>query len=189
MKRKPFNQKHLITVLMFGTILFVVVSLAYVWKINAVETVQPVSADEPFVKLYDTRGKEVGTAILTQEPEGVRLQLKVSGLAPGKHGFHIHEKAFVRFDFKTTGGHFNPDGKKHGHSNPDGHHLGDMPNLEVKSDGTAEADFLLKAATLEKSGAYSLRGKSIIIHADEDDYKTDPAGNAGDRVVGGNIPE
>ncbi|GIP32495.1 superoxide dismutase family protein [Paenibacillus sp. J2TS4] len=185
MKQGALGRK--LAALICGIILIGGLTLAAVQQIDWRGKAQPVSIGKPYVKLYDTSGKEVGSATLTREAGGVRLQLQVSGLTPGKHGFHIHEKAFVPFDFKTAGGHFNPEGKKHGRSNPEGQHLGDMPNLEVKQDGTAEADLLLERATLEKGSPNSLLGKSIIIHAQEDDYLTDPAGNAGDRIVGGNI--
>ncbi len=148
------------------------------------------SADEPpfaaaNVAIHDTTGKTIGSAVLTEQHNGVRIQLQVSGLTPGKHGFHVHEKAFTGLDFKTAGGHFNPVGKQHGHDNPTGHHLGDMPNLVAGADGKASVDMVLADATLSASAKNSLIGKSIIIHAAEDDYKSDPAGNAGDRIAGG----
>jgi Cu-Zn family superoxide dismutase len=109
-------------------------------------------------------------------------------LTPGKHGIHIHENAFAGSDFKTAQGHFNPEGKKHGLLNPEGHHLGDLPNLVVSEDGSAEATILVEHATLEPGDPDSLLGRSIIIHAGEDDEMTDPSGNSGDRVAGANIP-
>jgi superoxide dismutase, Cu-Zn family len=148
-----------------------------------------VSIGKPYVKLVDAGGAMVGHAILTEEQSGVRLSLEVLNLSPGKHGFHIHEKAFESNDFKTAGGHLNPDSKKHGHSNNDGHHLGDIDNLIADQDGSAKTEVLIPGATLEKGKPNSLLGRSIIIHAGEDDGKSDPAGNSGDRIVGGNIPE
>jgi len=154
-----------------------------------------VSSDDPAtsasldVTIYDAAGKAIGWAVLTQQQDAVRLQLKATGLKPGKHGFHIHEKAFTWLDFKSAGGHFNPDAKQHGHDNPNGHHQGDMPNLVADKDGIASVDMVLKGASLTASAPGSLIGRSIIIHAAEDDYKTDPAGNAGDRIAGGIIAE
>lgn len=109
-------------------------------------------------------------------------------MTPGKHGFHIHENVFEGSNLKTANGHFNPEGKKHGLQNPDGHHLGDLPNLIVNEDGTAEATILIEHASLEADKPESLLGRSLIIHAGEDDEMTDPAGNSGDRVAGANIP-
>lgn len=150
---------------------------------------QSVSIGTPYVHLFNGKGEEVGRAVLKQEANGVTIKLKATGLTPGKHGFHIHEKKFEAFDFKSAGGHFNPHGKKHGHDNPEGMHAGDMPNLEVQADGTADVEVFIEHGTLEKGNPLSLLGRSIIIHAKEDDGKTDPAGNAGDRIVGGAIPE
>ncbi|MFT9848963.1 superoxide dismutase family protein [Aneurinibacillus sp. REN35] len=148
-----------------------------------------ISIDKPYVHIVDAKGKRIGHAVLTEEKEGVKVEVEVQGLKPGKHGFHVHEKAFVKNDFKSAGGHFNPDNKKHGLENPEGHHVADMPNLEVKEDGTGKAEFMVNRANLKPGDAHSILGKAIIIHADEDDMKSDPAGNAGDRVAGGNIPQ
>jgi Cu-Zn family superoxide dismutase len=148
-----------------------------------------VSIGKPYVLLYDGKGTRIGRAFLTQKSDGVALSIQVSGLTPGKHGIHIHEKAIADFDFTTAGGHFNPDQKKHGHLNPDGRHVGDLGNLEVGADGNAETELFIEQANLEKDSKYSVLGRSIIIHAKEDDGKTDPAGDSGDRIAGGNIPQ
>lgn len=141
------------------------------------------------VKLYNAKGEEIGNGIVKQEEKGVRVSVSVKGLPPGPHGFHIHEKMFKPFDFKTSGEHMNPTQKQHGFENPKGFHLGDMTNLEVKEDGTGEASFLIEGANLQKGSPYSLLGRSIMIHEKADDYKTDPAGNSGNRIAGGNIME
>ncbi|AEI42209.1 superoxide dismutase family protein [Paenibacillus mucilaginosus] len=148
-----------------------------------------VSIGQPHVLLTDAAGKSLGSAVLTAAPQGVSVKVSVSGLTPGLHGIHVHESAIQGSDFKTAGGHFNPEGKKHGHDNPEGAHIGDLVNLEVKADGTAEAELLVEGATLTAGDEHSLLGKSLIIHAAADDYKTDPSGNSGDRIAGGNIPQ
>ena len=140
--------------------------------------------------IRDPTGKSIGTATLTEQKDGVKVKLEVSGLAPGKHGFHIHEKgACTPPDFKSAGGHFNPFKKQHGMDNPKGKHVGDFQNLEVKSDGTAEATVVAAGATLKEGKGSLLKkgGTAIVIHADPDDYKSDPAGKAGDRVACGVI--
>ena len=140
--------------------------------------------------IKDAAGKSIGTATLTEQKDGVKVKLKVSGLAAGKHGFHIHETGTCTPpDFKSDGGHYNPFKKHHGMENPAGKHAGDFPNLEVKKDGTAEVTVIATGATLKKGPASLLKpgGTAIVIHADPDDYKTDPAGNAGDRVACGVI--
>lgn len=139
------------------------------------------------ITIYDASGKEIGKSMVYQEGNGVRVDVKVSGLTPGAHGFHIHEKNFTNFDFNTAGAHHNPGHRQHGFENPQGFHMGDMTNLEIKADGTGENSFLIEGANLAKNSPQSLLGRSIIIHAQPDDYKTDPAGNSGERIAGGNI--
>ena len=142
------------------------------------------------VELRNDQGGVVGHARFSPEPGGVRLQVEVSGLTPGLHGFHIH--AVGRCEppgFTTAGGHFNPDGKQHGHENPAGPHAGDLPNLQVGPDGTGRADLVTSDVTLGP-GTHSLfqpAGTSLVIHADPDDEHTDPAGNSGARVACGVI--
>ena len=103
---------------------------------------------------------------------------------------HIHESgACTTPDFQSAGGHFNPDGKKHGTLNPDGPHAGDLPSLHVESDGSADTTLAVPSALLTE-GSGSIVGtqrRSLVIHADPDDEKTDPSGNSGARVVCGVI--
>ncbi len=140
--------------------------------------------------LVNAQGAKVGRAELTQTPDGVKIDVTVSGLTPGLHGFHIHAVGKCDGpDFKSAGGHFNPYGKKHGLKNPDGAHAGDMENLEVVADGTGKAEVVDKQVTLGE-GSNSLfhdGGTAIVIHASPDDEMTDPAGNAGARVACGPI--
>lgn len=142
------------------------------------------------VSLYNQANDPVGTAIFTEEASGVAVKVSVEGLTPGLHGIHIHEYAKCEApDFKSAGSHYNPAGNEHGLMHPDGAHLGDMPNIEVGSDGTAEAEFELAEATLSE-GQYSLLqddGTSIVIHDKQDDGVSQPSGDAGERVVCGKI--
>ncbi|MEK3782454.1 superoxide dismutase family protein [Paenibacillus sp. FSL R5-0810] len=147
------------------------------------------SMGHPVVKLYNAAGEPIGSATLEQIHDGVKVKITASGLTPGKHGFHVHENAIQGTDFKSAGAHFNPTHKHHGLENPQGSHVGDMPNLVVGADGTVEAETIIQHGTLEKGQPNSVLGRSLIIHAGEDDNVTDPAGNSGDRVAGGNIPE
>src|SRR5437867_4069731 len=136
--------------------------------------------------LADSQGKNVGTAELTQTPDGVKIALTVSGLAPGQHAFHIHAVGKCEGpDFKSASSHFNPYNKKHGLKNSDGPHAGDMENIQVGSDGTGTAQIVNKQVTLG-DGPNSLfheGGTAIVIHASPDDDVTDPAGNAGARIA------
>jgi Cu-Zn family superoxide dismutase len=139
-------------------------------------------------ELKDATGKPVGSATFEPAQGGVRVRVTVSGLAPGAHGLHVHGAgACVGPDFKSAGGHFNPTGRKHGLLNPEGHHGGDLPNLEVAADGRGAATAVLGGVTLGE-GAASLfheGGTSLVVHADPDDGKTDPAGNSGARIACG----
>jgi superoxide dismutase, Cu-Zn family len=141
-------------------------------------------------QLQDVQGKVVGTAALSEVSGGVRIALQANGLKPGPHGFHIHTVGKCEPpDFMSAGAHFNPYGRKHGLDNPDGPHAGDFPNLRVGADGTGSLDTTDRRVTL-KDGPNSLfqpGGTSLIIHADPDDEKTDPAGNSGARVACGVI--
>jgi superoxide dismutase, Cu-Zn family len=141
-------------------------------------------------ELKDAQGKTVGTARLTQLKKGVRISLSVRDLPAGTHAFHVHNVAQCEApDFKSAGGHFNPEGKKHGMKNPDGPHAGDMPNITVAATGKGRALVLNTRVTLG-DGANSLfhdGGTSIVIHEKADDDMTDPAGNAGNRIACGVI--
>lgn len=139
-------------------------------------------------ELKDAAGADVGAATFEAAPQGVKVTVSVHGLKPGPHGFHVHAAgACAAPDFKTAGGHFNPGGKKHGLENPEGHHGGDLPNLVVAADGTGHATAVLHGVTLG-DGTDSLfhpGGTAVVIHADADDGKTDPAGNSGARIACG----
>jgi Cu-Zn family superoxide dismutase len=151
----------------------------------------PVSQEIPTRKviIVNHQGEAIGTATLIEESKGVRIQINVSKLSPGKHGFHVHEKAFTGVAFDQSAGHFNPEGKSHGKENAEGLHAGDLPNLVVKENGSADVSLLIPKVTLKRDDPFSILGRSIIIHAKEDDLHSDPAGNAGKRIAGGVIPQ
>lgn len=140
--------------------------------------------------LKDAQGKAAGSATFTESGGMVQMKLKATGLAPGKHGIHVHEVGKCDGDFKSAGAHFNPHGKKHGVQSDQGAHAGDLRNLEAKADGTASLQVTLHGVTLdqgEKNSLLDADGSAIVIHAKEDDEKTDPSGNSGDRIVCGVI--
>ena len=124
-----------------------------------------------------------GWATLRQlSAETVEVNAQVSGLTPGEHGFHVHELGDCSApDAMSTKGHFNPEGHQHG-GVKGVHHLGDMPNLVADAAGSAQYRATVQGVSLAKEGRNTLLGRSLVVHADPDDYVSQPAGNAGKRV-------
>jgi Cu-Zn family superoxide dismutase len=142
--------------------------------------------------IVNAQGAKIGAAKITTTASGVTIVIAVSELTPGEHGIHIHTVGSCEGPaFTSAGGHFNPTGAHHGiHNAQDPHpHLGDLANLNVDSDGKAQATFSIEGATLG-DGANSLfhqGGTSLVIHAKTDDLMSDPSGNSGDRIACGVI--
>lgn len=142
------------------------------------------------VTMRDTKDQAVGEVKLRDTPGGVLMTVTLRDVAPGRHGFHVHEtgKCEAATGFKTAGGHWNPKTRKHGYESPDGYHAGDLPNVVAGEDRQVTAEMLLPGATVRPGEASSLLdadGSSIVLHAGPDDYHTDPAGSSGDRIACG----
>lgn len=141
-------------------------------------------------QLINADKEEVGEAHLKQTPNGILIQLSLSHIAPGTHAFHIHKVGKCEVpDFKSAGGHFNPLEEGHGILDRDGKHAGDLPNIHVPENGTLTVEALTTHITLNegKDQVLDPDGAALVIHAGPDDYRTNPAGEAGQRIACGVI--
>ncbi|MCD7099902.1 superoxide dismutase family protein [Stenotrophomonas sp. MMGLT7] len=137
--------------------------------------------------LAPTQGSEVkGEIDFIQLASGLHASGKLSGLKPNsEHGFHIHEKGDCSApDGSSAGGHFNPAKTDHGNVSSDPHHGGDMPNIVADAEGNATVDGPVSSnVNAGKGDDFDIIGKGLIVHADPDDYATQPTGNAGGRLA------
>ena len=147
------------------------------------------AASKVNASIINSQGKKIGQAEFKENKEGLEMSVKISGLTPGVHGMHIHDIGKCTApDFKSAGGHFNPEGKKHGKENPEGFHAGDLPNLAVAGNGKGKMNVLLPGLSFKGKDGILKPGKTaLVIHGGPDDGKTDPSGNSGDRIACGVI--
>lgn len=132
-------------------------------------------------KVNPSDGQKVtGTVTFETLDKGVRIVADLQGLTPGAHGFHVHEKGDCGHDGMDAGAHFNPTGKKHGGPDDADRHAGDFGNVIANEAGIAHYDRIDYVITL--NGKDSIIGRSIMVHKDADDFKTQPAGNSGARI-------
>ncbi len=163
-------------------------TIAAIMMVAASAVVWAQAPETAKAEIKDASGKTVGQATLTDSPNGVLAHVTLTGAPAGAHAFHIHATGKCEAPaFTTAGGHFNPAMKQHGITNPMGMHAGDLPNIQVPAGGALTFDFLASGVTL-KAGSTSLMdadGSALMLHEGIDDYKSDPAGNAGNRIACG----
>ncbi len=166
--------------LLFASLLTLLLATGCAWMPSGGATAQ--------ARMQPTEGQDVrGTVTFTQQNELIKVVASFSGLTPGGHGFHIHEKGDCSApDGTSAGGHFNPGDKKHGHPGKGEHHVGDLPMLQADQNGKASLTTTLSGLSLG-SGESGIIGRAVIVHAAPDDFKTQPTGNSGARLACGVI--
>lgn len=156
---------------------------------DVAEAVTPSGTATATAAVADANGRTLGTLALSETADGVHVTGSLEGLPPGDHGFHIHTTGKCEPpDFQSAGGHWNPTNREHGSQNPNGPHFGDMTNITVADDGTVSIDLTTPGGTMTGENALlDSDGAAVMVHEKADDYRTDPAGDAGSRIACGVI--
>lgn len=184
-REKTLRKRRAVLFGMFGALLLALAAGAALAQGAGTATAQ----------LEDTEGNPVGEATFTEGPNGVTINANLQPgqdvAGPGAHGVHIHETGELSPDFEASGEHFNPTDAQHGLQNPEGPHAGDLEELTVNDDGSANYTTTTDRVTLS-GGSNSILdsdGSALVIHAGSDDQETDPTGESGGRVAAGVIRE
>jgi Cu-Zn family superoxide dismutase len=132
-------------------------------------------------------GLPAGTAQLVGSGSQVNISIALAGISEGVHGVHLHTAGSCEApDFTSAGGHLDPDGRQHGTQNPAGAHLGDLPNVTIGGSGAGTVSAALRGsreAVLAR--LFDADGTAVVVHANADDYRTDPSGASGARIACG----
>jgi superoxide dismutase, Cu-Zn family len=173
------------------TVLVLVIVMSVVLMFATIVNAQDNTTYNATVIINNSNGSTIGLATFIQDANNtVHINVTVSGLTPGLHGIHIHDKGFcIAPSFKSAGEHYNPLGKEHGLLNPKGPHAGDLPNLEVGVDGKGYMNVTTRLVMLSPGPTtlFTANGTSLVIHSNPDDLITNPAGNSGERIACGAI--
>ena len=149
--------------------------------------IEAVAVESARSTLYNANRQVVGQATLQSTRGGVLITVDLSGAPPGTHAFHIHETGRCEPNFDAAGGHFNPGGDQHGLLNAQGPHAGDLPNVHIPESGRLRFEVLARDVRLIGGANGLLDGDAtaLMLHAFADDYRSDPSGSAGERIVCG----
>lgn len=187
---------HLSPNLVLATLVFLpTVAMAVVVTSTSDPTLraEPANPLTATANLVDTKGKTIGTAAFTQTDDGVNITLAARGLPKnGTLAWHIHQTGTCDASgkFASAGSHFNPLNKSHGFENTKGHHAGDLPNLKIDGNGVVTTSVTTPNISLMKgvnTSLFDADGSALVLHTKADDYTSQPAGNAGDRLACGVI--
>ena len=156
-------------------------SLSHAQDNEAAASANSVQAD-----IVNAQGETIGTATVTEAPNGVLIRAEASNLPPGTHGFHVHEtgQCDAASGFESAGGHYNPTDAQHGYLVEGGPHAGDMPNQTVGEDGRLVAEVFNPMLSFEgENTLFDDDGSALMIHGMADDYRTQDSGDAGERIA------
>jgi Cu-Zn family superoxide dismutase len=160
----------------------------YLFAIAVAVSGQAGAADRATARMAAPDGGDRGTVELQATPHGVLLRVTLRGLPPGPHGFHIHAVGKCEPpSFDSAGPHYSPRRARHGFLHQAGAHEGDLPNLRVPDSGAVDVEVAADGAMLNDGGLLDSDGAAIVVHANADDYTTDPSGNSGARIACGVI--
>lgn len=168
--------------------IFLVTTMALMTACSTVQSAETVAASEVAnAKLVRANGSAAGVATLSQRRDGLWLSIAADAPGTGTYGMHVHMVGKCEGPaFDSAGPHWNPAMKQHGRDNPMGAHAGDMPNVTANADGKLVVETRINGAMLsDAGGVLDSDGASVVIHEKPDDYKTDPSGNSGKRLICG----
>jgi Cu-Zn family superoxide dismutase len=167
--------------------IFALAALSLATTAGCTTTTQQAGSEIGSAMIADRDGRNVGTTTLYSQADEVTISVSLNGLAAGIHAVHLHTAGNCSADdFTSAGGHLNPAGMQHGSLNPQGAHLGDLPNVEVSSEGAGTVSAILRGPGANiVPDIFDADGTALVVHAGPDDYRSDPAGAAGPRVACG----
>lgn len=139
------------------------------------------------IEVHRADGRLAARAMVWPSTLGIEVRVQAAGLPAGHYGVHLHAAGRCEGPgFESAGPHWNPTARQHGKLNPAGHHLGDLDNLDVDESGAGRLEFRITGAAISGAeGLLDADGAAVVIHADPDDYRTDPSGNSGARIACG----